>query len=139
MSNLKPSWDEYFLRIADVVSIRSPDPIYKVGAVVVSSDNRIIGTGYNGFIPGFNEAMIDWNDRNSIRPYIIHAEMNAIIYSKKSLDWCKLYVTLSPCDQCIKLIAASGIKTIIYRDVYKDLNFVRSFCINNNIRLVQHI
>jgi len=133
----KPTWDQYFISIAEAVATRSPDPKYKVGAVVVSKENRILGTGYNGFISKFNEDDIDWSNRDTIRPYIIHAEMNAILHSKTNLNNATLYVTLSPCKECIKLIAAAKITKIIYKHPYKDVEFVTNFCNNNHIALLQ--
>lgn len=134
---MKPTWDEYFMMIAEVVAVRSPDPKYKVGAVVVSEDKRILGTGYNGFIKGFDDSSVNWNHRETIRPLIIHAEMNAILYSKTNLTQATLYITISPCTECIKLIAASGIKDIVYKDDYKEINNVRKFCIDNGIHIRQ--
>lgn len=134
---MKITWDEYFLKIAETVSIRSPDPKHKVGAVIVSDDNRILGTGYNGFVSGFNDTSVDWDKRDLVRPHIIHAEMNAILYSKTNLSNTRLYVTMSPCMECIKLIAAAGIKKIIFQEPYKDLINVRKFCIDNSIYISQ--
>lgn len=131
----KPNWDQYFIKIAEAVSLRSPDPVYKVGAVVVSKDKRVLGTGYNGFVSGYDESSVDWLNRDSIRQHIIHAEMNAILHSKTDLSDATLYVTLSPCKECIKLVASANITKIIYKDTYKDLDFVITFCKNNSIVL----
>jgi dCMP deaminase len=136
----KPSWDDYYINIADAISKRSPDPEYKVGAVVVSNnDNRLLGTGYNGFPIGFDESKIDWSDRDTARPYIIHAEKNALDYTTDDLTTARMYLTLSPCDNCVKLIYNRGIKKIIFRDIYhKTIKITEKYCLDNDIELVQH-
>lgn len=109
-----PDWDSYFMEIAKVVSSRSKDPHTQVGAVLVRN-NKIIGTGYNGFAPGVLETPIDWQ-----RPYkyqkVIHAEMNCILHSVKSPKNATLYTTMYPCQECSKLIASAGIKRIVFLD-----------------------
>ena len=133
----KPSWDEYFMRIAETVSIRSPDPKYKVGAVIVSLDKHILATGYNGFVAGYDESVIDWSNREVLRPYIIHAEVNAILHAYTKLKDAVLYVTLSPCSECIKLVATAGIKQIVFKEAYKDYFKVETFCKDHGILLLQ--
>jgi deoxycytidylate deaminase/frataxin-like iron-binding protein CyaY len=78
----RPSWNMYFMKIAEVVKIRSND-FHKVGAVLVSMvDNRIISTGYNSLRAGIDDMNIDWTNRELINDTVIHAEMNAIIYAQ---------------------------------------------------------
>lgn len=134
----KPHWDEYFMDIAIVVSRRSPDPKYKVGAVIVAPGHRIISTGYNGFPAGFDESKIDWNgNREDATKYIVHAEANALLYTNNhDLRGSQLYVTISPCNQCIKLLAAAGIKEVIYAvDYKKHHDFTVKYCHDMNIIL----
>lgn len=133
----KPSWNEYFIKVAEAVASRSQDPKHQVGAVVVSEDKRILGTGYNGYVSGFDESKIDWQDRDTVRAHIIHAEMNAILYSKTNLNNATLYVTLSPCKECIKLVAAAKITKIVYKEPFRDIEFVFKFCRDNGIDLQQ--
>lgn len=118
-------WDEYFMEIAKVVSIRSPDNKRKVGCVIVDKNNRIVSTGYNGMVSGMNDTEIFLpENRDKIYNLIIHAEMNAILYSKTNLEGCKMYTTLSPCVNCLKYIKTSGINDIYYLErhnkSYKD-------------------
>ena len=136
----KPSWDTYFIHIANAVSKRSPDPKYKVGAVIVSSEHIILGTGYNGFPVGFDESTVDWFDRNTIRPHIIHAEKNALDFTlQQDLNTARMYITLSPCDKCIGLINDRGIKNIMYRDIYhKTIKLTKDYCFDMGIMLVQY-
>jgi len=125
---MKPTWNEYFMGLAEETAKRSIDPHYKVGAVIVSEDNRVLSTGYNGFPSGFDESNLDWNKKEELRPYIVHAEMNALIYSRCCLKRAKLYCTLCPCMQCVLLLTAAGIKEIYYKHEYKMDEQVHKFC-----------
>lgn len=119
MENKKLSWDHYFMSIAVIASLRSIDPNSKVGSVIVSPENKILGVGYNGFVTGIDESKLSlsregsWLD--SKYPYIVHSEVNAIVNSVvHSLKNSKLYCTLFPCNDCTKILAQAGIKEIIY-------------------------
>jgi dCMP deaminase len=126
--------------IADAVKLRSPDPKTQVGAVLVDENSRVIGTGYNGPPAGFKDEVLDWKTRDdSLYQRIVHAEMNAILYSGARYDErAKLYVTMSPCKDCLKLVAAAGIKTIHYRERYKDFVTVEQLAAEFGIQLIQH-
>ncbi|MBR6370008.1 MAG: dCMP deaminase family protein, partial [Bacteroidaceae bacterium] len=91
----------------------------KVGALVVK-DNMIISDGYNGTPTGFENICEDEN--NVSKPYVLHAEANAITKlarSSNSSEGATLYVTASPCIECAKLIIQSGIKRVIYTEQYR--------------------
>ena len=76
----KITWTEYYIKLLDVIKLKSPDHI-QVGAIIVSiKDNRIISTGFNGIKAGINESNIDWDNREMVSDLIIHAEMNALLY-----------------------------------------------------------
>lgn len=96
---------------------RSKDPNTQVGACIVSGDNIIISTGYNGFPYGCSDDEYPW-DREGTEtkyPYVVHAELNAILNSKgRSLEGAKIYVSLFPCNECAKAIIQSGIREVIY-------------------------
>lgn len=114
---MRMGWDEYFLNIAHAVSLRSEDPKTKVGCVIVK-DRRIVSTGYNGAPAG-----VDWDHENK-HNRVVHAESNAIIYGDyEKLRGATLYCTHSPCRECVKLIAAAGIKEVYYSITY-DINAV---------------
>jgi len=121
------SWDEYFMGVAYLSAMRSKDPGTQVGACIVSSANKILSMGYNGFPIGCSDDEFPWN-RESNDPltnkyfYSTHSELNAILnYRGGSLDGCKMYVTLFPCNECAKAIIQSGIKTLVYdSDKYAD-------------------
>ncbi|XP_030644169.1 deoxycytidylate deaminase-like [Chanos chanos] len=99
---------------------RSKDPSTQVGAVIVNeTDNKIVGTGYNGMPAGLDD-QFPWK-RDGEEPlkkkyiYVTHGELNAIM-NKSSADvkGCTMYVTLFPCNECAKLIIQSGIRKVIY-------------------------
>lgn len=115
------SWDEYFMAIAKLSSMRSKDPSTQVGACIVSLDNRILSIGYNGAPNGFKDDFFPWNrDKEPLESkylYVVHAERNAILNfrgSRKELENAKIYVDLFPCNECAKEIIQSGIKEVIY-------------------------
>lgn len=116
------SWDEYFMGVAKLSAMRSKDPSTQVGACIVSSDNKILSMGYNGFPKGCSDDDFPWGKEqeqedpyNSKYFYTTHSELNAILnYRGGSLEGTKLYVTLFPCNECAKAIIQAGIKTMIY-------------------------
>lgn len=121
----KLSWDEYFIALAKVSALRSKDPNTQVGAVIVNDKNRVIALGYNG-MPNGNDTDFPWQReadqaKDTKYPYVIHAEMNAILNATTPIEGASLYITHFPCSACAKLIAQTGIKKIIYtNDLYKD-------------------
>lgn len=115
------SWDEYFMAVAKLSSLRSKDPSTQVGACIVAEDKRILSIGYNGAPNGFEDDKFPWqregDSLNTKYFYVCHAEMNAILNfrgSRKELQGATIYVDLFPCNECSKLIIQSGIKHIIY-------------------------
>ena len=114
------SWEEYFMSIAKLSAMRSKDPSTQVGACIVSNDNRILSIGYNGAPNGFCDEEFPWaregNNLDTKYPYVVHAELNAILNSIGDLKGCTIYVSLFPCHECVKAIIQSGIKEIIYED-----------------------
>lgn len=133
----RPTKDQYFMAIAEVVKTRSPDPKTQVGAVLVDSKYRLVSTGFNGSPSDFDDESIDWLDRPSVYPICVHAEMNAILYASSRYENSILYVTLSPCSECIKLVAASGIKRVIFKDKYRDFDKVKVLADSFDIQLIQ--
>ena len=118
------SWDEYFMGIAMLAAKRSKDPNTQVGACIVSQDNIIISTGYNGMPKGCSDDEYPWErDGDQTKyPYVVHAELNAVLNANgRDLRGSKLYVALFPCNECAKAIIQSGIKELIYlSDKYHD-------------------
>ena len=126
------NWDEYFMGIAKLAAKRSKDPNTQVGACIVSPDNIIISTGYNGMPKGCSDDEFPW-DREGQQdmtkyPYVVHAELNAILNANgRDLRGSRIYVALFPCNECAKAIIQSGISEVLYlSDKYKDtmLNMV---------------
>lgn len=92
----------------------------QVGALIVKG-KMIISDGYNGTPTGFENTCED--DENYTKWYVLHAEANAILKVASSTQSCKgatLYITMSPCKECSKLIHQSGIKRVVYTEAYKD-------------------
>jgi len=113
-------YDKAYLRIAREWGKLSHCERKKVGAVIVK-DRMIISDGFNGTPTGFENPCEDQEGRT--KWYVLHAEANAILKVASSTQSCKgatLYITLSPCKECSKLIHQSGIKRIVYQFGYKD-------------------
>lgn len=111
------SWDEYFMSVAILASMRSKDPNTQVGACIVGEDKRILSTGYNGFPCGCSDDEFPWEreGEDTKYPYVVHAELNAILNANgKNLSGSKLYVALFPCNECAKAIIQAGIKEVVY-------------------------
>lgn len=113
-------YDKAYLRLAKEWSKLSYCQRKQVGAIIVR-DRMIISDGYNGTPSGFENCCEDEN--NLTHWYVLHAEANAILKVANSTQSCKdatLYITLSPCKECSKLIHQSGIKRVVYQEGYKD-------------------
>lgn len=111
---------EYFMGTAELTSKRSTCPKKQVGAVL-TLDNRIIATGYNGVLPG--EIHEKGMDENGVT-HTVHAEANIISFCARhgiKTEGTILFVTLSPCEKCAELIIQSGIDTVIYLETYRDI------------------
>ena len=114
------SWDEYFMGISLLSSMRSKDPNTQVGACIVGDDNKIVSVGYNGFPRGCNDDDFPWERsgekaNDTKYPFVCHAELNAILNSGgHNLSGCRIFVALSPCNECAKAIIQSGIKEVVY-------------------------
>lgn len=121
--NARPSWDEYFMAIALLLSARSSCERLKVGCVFVSDDenkNRIIAAGYNGFLPGLPHVSYL---RDGHEQATVHAEQNAIADAARrgvSLQNSRAYITHFPCVNCAKLLVSVGIKSIFYNEDYNN-------------------
>ncbi|GAA0716409.1 deoxycytidylate deaminase [Aquimarina litoralis] len=113
-------YDKAYLRIAREWGKLSHCERKKVGAVIVK-DRMIISDGFNGTPTGFENPCED--EEGYTKWYVLHAEANAILKVASSTQSCKgatLYITLSPCKECSKLIHQAGIKRIVYQNGYKD-------------------
>ena len=112
-------FDRSYLRMAQIWAENSYCKRRKVGALLVKN-NMIISDGYNGTPSGFENICEDEN--GVTKPYVLHAEANAITKVAKSGNsslGATLYVTASPCIECSKLIIQAGIKRVVYKDEYR--------------------
>jgi len=123
MTDSRKSWDNYFMKVAEVVATRSTCDRKFVGAVIVK-DKMILSTGYNGSIRGLphcDEVGHEMENGHCVRT--VHAEANALVQAARNgvqVDGSDIYVTASPCYNCFKLIANSGIQRIFYGELYRD-------------------
>ena len=111
--------DRRYLKMAEIWAENSYCKRRKVGALIVK-DKMIISDGYNGTPSGFENICED--DEGKTKPYVLHAEANAITKVAKSGNNCEnstLYVTTSPCLECSKLIIQSGIKRVVFKELYR--------------------
>jgi len=121
------NWNEYFMSLAVMASLRSKDPNTKVGAVI-EKDFKVIGTGYNGFPSGCIESELTWERdvkkgiNNTKYPYVVHSELNAILNTVADTKGASMYTTLFPCNECAKAIIQAGINEVIYlENTYEEL------------------
>jgi thymidylate synthase len=121
----KPRWDEYFMSMAVLTSMRSFDPSQKNGAIIADENNKILSIGYNGFPRGSVDELIP-RTRPEKHLFVVHAEQNAILNKQFDLTGSTLYVTAFPCLPCMKSIIQSGIKRVVY------LNAIKSRDISEN-------
>lgn len=113
-------YDTAYLRMAVEWARLSYCKRRQVGALIVK-DRMIISDGYNGTPSGFENSCED--DEDFTKWYVLHAEANAILKTAASTQSCAgatLYITMSPCKDCSKLIYQSGIKRVVYMEDYKD-------------------
>ena len=114
-------WHDYFMSVAMLSAFRSKDPNRQVGACIVDpSTQRIVGIGYNGMPHGCSDEVLPWARKadswlDTKYPYVCHAELNAIMNKNTaSLDGCRIYTTLFPCNECAKLIVQSRMREVVY-------------------------
>ena len=115
MSDARPSWDEYFLTLAEQVSRRSPDPNTKHGCILVDRDNRVISTGYNGPVGGLPNEVVPLT-RPEKYDWFIHAEDNAVAFARCDLRGATAYVTGPPCSACFRRLLQVGIRRLVIGD-----------------------
>lgn len=106
------------LETAKIWASRSEDLHKKVGACVLNKEGRVLSVGYNGLV---SKLVVDdnfWENRDSRRDYVIHAEVNALALIKKQDEPYLIATTLLPCSHCATNIACYGIKTVVYTEEY---------------------
>jgi dCMP deaminase len=136
----RPSWDEYFMANAFLISTRSICERLQVGCVIVTSGdqkNRIIAAGYNGFLPGTPHKS---RVREGHEQATVHAEQNAISDAARrgiSVDGCTAYTTHYPCINCAKIFAAAGIRTIKFHVDYRNDELVRDILVEAGVAIIK--
>ena len=134
----RPTWQETYFEIANVIAKRSKDPHTKVGAVLVK-DGRVIGLGYNGEPRNFTYKF-NWNTSEKYN-YVIHAELNAIANATSmgiQINGSDMYLTLSPCHDCMKMLIQYQIKHVYFKKVYdKDFELVQNIAKHSKIKLIK--
>lgn len=115
MSDDRPSWDEYFLDLAEQVSRRSPDPSTKHGCVIVDGNKRVLSTGYNGPVQGLPNDLVPL-ERPAKYDWFIHAEDNAVTFARCDLRGATAYVTGTPCAACFRRLLQAGVRRIVQGD-----------------------
>jgi len=105
-------WDTRFLGLAAHISAWSKDPSSQVGAVITDG-NRIVSVGYNGFAAGVEDRTERLTDRNCKLNLTIHAEENAMIFAKRDLTGCTVYVTHPPCPRCASKLIQEEVGRIV--------------------------
>ncbi|TSC84327.1 MAG: dCMP deaminase [Parcubacteria group bacterium Gr01-1014_13] len=112
------SWDECFMRMANVIAERSKDPSTQAGAVIANQNNVVVGIGYNGFPRGIDSDKFPWDREGNFLEtkyaYVCHAEENAIYNANAAVKGSKTYCTLFPCNECAKTLIQNGITEVIF-------------------------
>lgn len=144
---MKKSWIKYFFDICDTVARKSKDPTTKVGAVIVGSQNQVLGTAFNGLpmgVPDFVEGTSDRYEKPQKYIYTVHAEANIIALAARHgvrLDGSILFCNLQPCVECTKLIIQAGIKEVYCRvdegtgDWRELLVFAKIMCKESGVKI----
>jgi dCMP deaminase len=110
---MSSKWDTRFLGLAAHISGWSKDPSSQVGAVITDG-NRIVSLGYNGFAAGVQDTRARLTDRNCKLNLTIHAEENAMIFAKRDLRGCTVFVTHPPCPRCASKLIQEEVGRIVY-------------------------
>lgn len=126
MKSRSEQFERMYMNIAYEVATLSRCNRKKVGAIIVNSGN-IVAFGYNGTPSGFcNEC----EENDVTKDEVIHAEMNAILKAGKKTKGATMYVTMSPCVQCAKIIKQSGIESVVYDELYRHTDSLDKLKIN---------
>ncbi len=119
------NWDQYFITMAYLVSMKSKDPSTRVGAVIVGPDKEIRSTGFNGFPRGVKDFKDRYLDKDYKYHACNHAEENAVLHCARigvSTAGCTLYVPWFPCSYCTKAIIQSGISAVVFHEDFPGNN-----------------
>lgn len=124
MTKERKSWDAYYMELAHTVKSRATCPRKDVGAVVVSSKNRVSGTGFNGApsgMPHCSDVGCMMDEANHCQR-VIHAEVNALMEAlqRGEVHGSTLYTTVFPCIRCLNVAIQAGVRRIVYEEIYRN-------------------
>lgn len=139
------NWEEFFILMCLIARERSKDPKTQVGAAIIK-DHKVLSIGYNGTPKGMSDEEMPWDSKGEEtgdifqikNSFVVHAEANALdnLPIGTDLEGATLYVSLSPCPECAKRIAGSGIKKVVYFNEYKNPELVR---LSNRLLELAHV
>jgi dCMP deaminase len=134
---IRPDWSTWALGIAEASAARSEDPYVQVGAVALRYDWSIIGCGYNGLPAGVEVPPDFWDDRDGRRPFMIHAEVNALRYARAG-EVGRVVTTHIPCANCVSVLGSYHIGIVEWHhelgDAH-DMSLIEKIAEMNGIRL----
>ena len=140
---MKPSWDAYMLEVAESVALRATCKRKKVGAVL-TRNNHILSTGYNGSLPGMPECEdVGCLMVNNHCERTVHAEANALFYAARvgnALEGSTIYTTASCCFNCFKALVQAGVKRFVYKEFYGSGLFeeeMNAICLKLDLEVLQ--
>ncbi|MDO4979182.1 MAG: deaminase [Candidatus Saccharibacteria bacterium] len=110
-------WDTYFMGIAEEVAKKSRDPSSQMGCVIVDPKHRPVSFGYNGLVQSADESKMTLSERPMKYRFVIHSEMNAVLFAGRDLTGCTVYNRVATCDNCLKHCLQAGIKRFVYKDL----------------------
>lgn len=117
MDQKQRAWDEYFMKIAETVALKSKDPSSKMGCVIVDPKKRVVSLGYNGMLQGADESKMTLSERPMKYYFAIHSEMNAVLFAHQDLTGCTIYNRVATCENCLKYCLQAGIKRFVYKEL----------------------
>ena len=117
MDQKQRAWDEYFMKIAETVALKSKDPSSKMGCVIVDKNKRVVSLGYNGLIQGADESRLTLSERPMKYYFATHSEMNAVLFAHQDLASCTIYNRVATCDNCLKYCLQAGITRFVYEEL----------------------
>lgn len=117
MDQKQRAWDEYFMKIAETVAIKSKDPSSKMGCVIVDKNKRVVSLGYNGMVQGADESKMTLSERPMKYYFATHSEMNAVLFAHQDLTGCTIYNRVATCENCLKYCLQAGITRFVYNEL----------------------
>ena len=136
---IRPDWPTWALGLAETAALRSEDPYVQVGAVALRYDWSVVGVGYNGLPAGVDVPADFWDDRDGRRPFMIHAEVNALRYATAT-DVARVVTTHIPCAACVSVLGSYHIGIVYWSHTLgdaHDMSLIERVAEMNGIRLIR--